>query len=77
MKTNEDFPFAVDPNDHCESPLNAYEDIRPILDILVQLLGRKTNDQLSIYDPYYCNGLTLKHLKDLGYSNVYNKYVLF
>eukprot|EP00551_Chaetoceros_affinis_P004774 CAMPEP_0203663750 /NCGR_PEP_ID=MMETSP0090-20130426/1276_1 /ASSEMBLY_ACC=CAM_ASM_001088 /TAXON_ID=426623 /ORGANISM="Chaetoceros affinis, Strain CCMP159" /LENGTH=658 /DNA_ID=CAMNT_0050526755 /DNA_START=149 /DNA_END=2128 /DNA_ORIENTATION=+ len=68
-----DFPFSVDPDDHCESPLNAYRDIQPILDILTNILGRETKDELSIYDPYYCNGSVVQHLKELGYTNVYNK----
>ena len=68
-----EFPYPVDPDDHCESPFNAYQDIQPILDKLVQILGKKSKEKLKIYDPYYCNGSVIDHLSSLGYTNVYNK----
>ena len=67
-----DYPYPVDENDHCESPLVAYEDISPILDIIASKIG-KTRAQLKIYDPYYCEGAMKEHLLALGFSNVYNK----
>ena len=70
---NQDFPFPVDPDDHCESPSDSYRDIQPILDELVQITGKTSKDNLAIYDPYYCNGSVVKYLNDLGYTNVYNK----
>lgn len=60
-----DFPFETDPDDHCESPLEAYKDITPLL----KVVGSKA----SIYDPYYCNGRVVQNLKDLGFDNVYNR----
>ncbi|KAG7338694.1 hypothetical protein IV203_006330 [Nitzschia inconspicua] len=67
------FPFDTDPDDHCESPLEAYQDILPLL----QSYARTVHPQhpcshLSVYDPYYCNGGVKKHLKSLGFPNVYN-----
>ena len=70
---NQEFPFGVDPDDHCESPLNAYQDIQSILDKLVELLGKKSKDKLKVYDPYYCNGSVIQHLNSLGYAKVHNK----
>jgi hypothetical protein len=61
----ETFPFATDPDDHCESPLDSYKDIVPLL----KLCGSTA----SIYDPYYCNGTMAKHLASLGFPDVYNK----
>mmetsp|Transcript_3338 Transcript_3338/g.4876 ORF Transcript_3338/g.4876 Transcript_3338/m.4876 type:complete len:414 (+) Transcript_3338:75-1316(+) len=59
-----DFPFPTDPDDHCESPLEAYSDIMPFL----ENLGK----DCRIYDPYYCNGAVKEHLLNLGFQNVYN-----
>lgn len=67
-----EFPYPTDPDDHCETPLDAYQDIAPFLDKLCQLLG-KQKSELSIYDPYYCNGSVVRHLQSLGYTQVYNK----
>ena len=46
-------PFETKVEDHCESPLEAFEDIAPILERLAKDLG-KTPETLKIYDPYYC-----------------------
>lgn len=66
------YPYPVDGNDHCESPLAAYEDISPILDIIAAKLG-KSRTQLRIYDPYYCEGAMKTHLLALGFKDVYNE----
>jgi hypothetical protein len=60
-----EFPFETDPDDHCESPLEAYNDIAPLL----QLCG----SNVSIYDPYYCDGTVAKNLNTLGFPDVYNR----
>lgn len=65
-----DFPFSTDPDDHCESPIEAYRDIVSLLEQLEEY-----NTSLSIYDPYYCNGSMKIHLKDLGFPKVYNEKV--
>jgi len=64
-----DFPYPVDSDDHCESPANSYGDIKAIL----QYLASSNKKDFAIYDPYYCNGLVRENLKEMGYSNVYNK----
>lgn len=64
------FPFPTDPDDHCESPLNSYKDIQPILDHLAK---SKSKEKLRIYDPYFCNGLVKENLANIGYTNVYNE----
>mmetsp|Transcript_4916 Transcript_4916/g.10275 ORF Transcript_4916/g.10275 Transcript_4916/m.10275 type:complete len:520 (-) Transcript_4916:363-1922(-) len=66
------FPYKTDEDDHCETPLQAYADIQSILDALCKSMG-KSKSSLKIYDPYFCNGSVVNHLKSLGYTNVYNK----
>lgn len=67
------FPYDVDPDDHCESPLEAYTDIVPLLDSYRRRIRKQSNDQLSIYDPYFCNGRVARHLESLGFPDVYNR----
>jgi hypothetical protein len=66
------FPFATDPDDHCESPLEAYRDILPLLQHLVSL-KKDAPSSFRIYDPYYCNGAVVQNLATLGFPNVYNR----
>lgn len=68
-----DFPYEVDPDDHCESPIDAYEDIVPLLQSYARRLFNETNERLSIYDPYFCNGRVARHLESLGFPDVYNR----
>ena len=63
------FPFSADPNDHCETSIRAYRDILPLLQ---QVCQDKRPDELHIYDPYYCNGATIRNLVSLGFTSVYN-----
>lgn len=65
-------PFPVDPNDHCETSKTAYDHIVPFLDLLANRLT-KSPDKLRIYDPYYCAGAVVRHLKELGFPRVYNQ----
>ena len=81
------FPYEVNPDDHCESPMTAYADIRPVLDLFVRQQrgtafqsnhanskgGAGAGADVCIYDPYYCNGRVADHLEGLGYPNVYHK----
>jgi hypothetical protein len=71
-----DFPFATDESDHCETPLQAYKDIAPMLKLLAQALGVKPKN-LRVYDPYYCGGSVKAHLRSLGFPNCYNEKVDF
>ena len=64
-------PFATNYNDHFETPLQAYLDIKPVIDWLSMLQVSTTDEtNLRLYDPYYCNGRTVKQLNDLGYDNI-------
>ena len=67
------FPYPTNSDDHCETPLQSYEDIFPILNALQKSIGDRGKDSLQIYDPYFCDGSVIKHLSSLGYNNVYNK----
>jgi len=65
-------PFLLqDPADNCETPLQAYRDLAPILRRLCDEMGKKA-DELVIYDPYYCDGGVKRHLNSLGFASVYN-----
>ena len=48
-----------------------YRDIAEVLQQLALRLG-KSNATLRIYDPYYCEGSMVLHLRSLGFSCVYN-----
>jgi hypothetical protein len=64
-----DFPYKAEYNDHFETPFRAYQDIQPIIDLILQSESN-TNNSTILYDPYYCNGQTKKHLQNLGYTNI-------
>lgn len=64
-------PFAVNAADHCETPAAAYADIAPVLSWLAARVG-KTDGELAIYDPYFCDGGVKRRLGALGFGNVYN-----
>lgn len=66
----ETFPFPTEDDDHCESPLEAYEDIAALLKRLEQLCRSQS---FTVYDPYYCNGSVVRHLHQLGFDSVYNR----
>eukprot|EP00939_MAST-03C_sp_MAST-3C-sp1_P002921 g2921.t1 len=64
--------FQTNIEDHCESPFEAYEDIAPVLRLIAKKLG-KSPEELRIYDPYYCAGSVTRHMKKLGFCDVYNR----
>jgi hypothetical protein len=64
--------FAVDYNDHFETPVIAYSDITPLLHTLSSLAG-KADEELTIYDPYWCEGSVVGHLGSLGFQSVINR----
>jgi hypothetical protein len=82
------FPFPTDPDDHCETPLQAYRDVQPFLQFLQQEHDQQqarhitmtkapkgkssASSSLRIYDPYYCNGAVKRHFSVLGFDQVYN-----
>jgi hypothetical protein len=64
--------FKVDYNDHFETPRVAYADIVPFLHALSSQV-KKTDAELSIYDPYWCEGSMVAHLGSLGFTSVINR----
>lgn len=58
------FPFETNYNDHFETPWVAYQDIKFLIDLIIQ--KPHPNDTTTIYDPYYCNGRSGELLKRLG-----------
>lgn len=62
------FPYPVDPDDHCETPAEAFRDIA----VFLSHIG-VPKEKFRIYDPYYCDGAVIEHLQSLGFPNVYNK----
>ena len=80
------YDYAVDYNDHFETPLNAYTDILPLLDLLASEHGetyaensngpesdkavKELRKEHIIYDPYYCNGRTKNILRGLGFEKI-------
>jgi hypothetical protein len=63
--SSKQYPYKAEYNDHFETPLQAYQDISWILDIV-----KPSRPQHTIYDPYYCNGRTTLLLKELGFTQV-------
>ena len=72
IKTGRTHPFVTDPSDHCETPLEAYEDIAGFLKALADS-SKNTPGSLKIYDPYYCAGGVKRRLSTLGFNTVYNE----
>jgi hypothetical protein len=64
-------PFPTDPGDHCETPLQAYKDVEPVLVALAKAIG-KTKATLRILDPFYCDGAARRHLHELGFTSARN-----
>lgn len=62
----------TDPADHCETPIEAYEDVAVLLDALCAQLKR-TRATLRVYDPYYCAGGVVERLAQLGFGQVVNE----
>lgn len=71
-----EFPFSTSSEDHCETPQTAYEDIAPVLSFLADALG-KSEENLRIWDPYYCAGSVKSRLGKFGFTNVRNDCVDF
>lgn len=71
VETDRDaYPYPVDADDHCETPLEAYADILPLLSAQANggVLG-----SLRVYDPYFCEGSMIQRLGALGITHVYNR----
>jgi hypothetical protein len=65
------YPYEVTDDDHCETPLQAYEHIKRFLSDIATFLN-KTIAELIIYDPFYCEGSVVERLRLLGFESVYN-----
>jgi hypothetical protein len=70
--------YEVDYNDHFETPLKAYNDILPLLDLVAPSRVEEVNISRSradhvLYDPYYCNGRTKTLLHQLGFLSAINE----
>jgi hypothetical protein len=70
-------PFPTDVGDHCETPLEAYTDVVPLLRGLARDLGLSSPAALRIYDPFFCEGSMKAHLAALGFPRVLNENVDF
>jgi len=69
------YDYEVDYNDHFETPIEAYTDILPMLDLLAPTSasnksGEERRKTHVIYDPYYCNGRTKTILRGLGFQKI-------
>jgi hypothetical protein len=62
--------FVTNTLDHCETPRIAYEHIQPVI---LELSKYNSDDELKIWDPYYCDGSAKRHLELLGFTNVIHK----
>ncbi|CAE8590786.1 unnamed protein product, partial [Polarella glacialis] len=71
-KVELDWPFDPDPADHCETPLEAYRELKPVLTKLAAVLG-KSPEELRTFDPYFCTGRVKEHLASLGFPHVHNE----
>lgn len=71
------YPYAVDPDDHCETPREAYVDISIFLKKLADKLKYDDFSALKIYDPFHCEGSMVSRLNDVGFKNVHNPRVDF
>ena len=64
--------FEADPDDHCETSPEAYADVAAVLAWYAERLGKKKKS-LRIWDPYFCAGAVVRHLKALGFNKVRNE----
>jgi hypothetical protein len=48
QKQSEDYPYQVDSTDHCETPLDAYKHVAPLLSAIAASLG-KSNAELAMF----------------------------
>lgn len=66
--------FEASPEDHCETPGDAYDDLAKALEwVACEKLGKAHKGDLKIYDPYFCAGAVKRHLAARGFPRVYNE----
>ncbi len=68
------YPFPVDGSDHAETPLEAYQDLAPLLRLVCKArFGKKKKPKdLRLYDPYFCAGRVKAQLAACGFPKCYN-----
>ena len=69
--------FETHALDHCETPLVAYQHLRPVLEAIAVYLKIHPPQNLRIWDPYFCDGTVQRHLAECGFPNVINENVDF
>lgn len=67
------YTYEPDPDDHCETDIRAYQHLKPVLKQLEKSIYKTNAGDLRIWDPYYCNGGTVKNLATLGFPKVHNR----
>jgi hypothetical protein len=67
------FPYDTDYCDHFETPPQAYDDIAPILDLLLLSTQKPSRSKVTIYDPYFCDGRAGRVLRELGFQVQHDK----
>ena len=72
VKLDVNHTFECNPDDHCETSLEAHKDIVNFLNIVASQKNKKPSE-LVIYDPYYCAGATKMNFTELGFPNVINE----
>ena len=72
VKLDVNHTFECNPDDHCETSLEAHKDIVNFLNIVASQKNKKPSE-LVIYDPYYCAGATKTNFTELGFPNVINE----
>ena len=68
-----DHPWPCERSDHCETPPEALRDLARIVDAMARANGVEPGDARrawTVYDPYYCQGASRRHLVELGFRNV-------
>lgn len=67
------FPYDTDYCDHFETPKRAYDDIAPLLDVLLSSTQTSKRTDVTVYDPYYCDGRSGRLIADLGFQVKHEK----
>ena len=73
VETAPEFPYPADVDDHCESPVEAYQDIAALLHALAATIHPKKPTNVRLYDPFYCAGAAKRNLQAIGFPNVYHE----
>ena len=63
--------FETNHLDHCETPREAYEHIKPyLLELAKKLNISDPGRNMILWDPYYCDGSAKRHLNAIGFQNM-------